>query len=286
MKQGSKEWLQHRKNYIGASDAPIIMGVSPWRTRYQLWEEKLGLNGGQEETEAMRYGKRKEEEARRAYEDYTGNLLSTDEKDTLIYHPTKKFMMASLDGITFDRSIAVELKNANAEDHALAKKGIVPEKYYPQVQHQFACESFNVLHYFSYREGDRALVEVTFDRPYIDRLFEEETRFWDLVLNLEAPELTDRDYCQLENDSDWKKLASEWSTITRQLADLEKKEKSYREALIAKANGMNARGCGVSLSKIVRKGAVDYKKIPELIGIDLEPYRKDPSESWRIVCQK
>jgi putative phage-type endonuclease len=285
MQQGSKEWLAHRKNYIGASDAPIIMGVSPWRTQYQLWQEKLGLNEGQKETEAMRYGKRKEEEARRAYEKYTGNLLSTDEKDTLIYHPKKKFMMASLDGITFDRSIAVELKNANAEDHALAKKGEIPEKYYPQVQHQFACESFNMLHYFSYREGDFALVEVTFDPPYINRLYEAEERFWDYVLSLESPPLTDRDYCQIDDD-EWRGLATEWFDITKQLNALEKREKEYREALVAKANGMNAKGCGICLSRIVRKGTVDYKKVPELIGVDLEKYRKSPSESWRIVCQK
>ncbi len=41
--QHSNEWLELRKNKIGASDAPIIMKVSPWKTPYRLWEEKLGL---------------------------------------------------------------------------------------------------------------------------------------------------------------------------------------------------------------------------------------------------
>lgn len=285
MKQGSPEWLAHRKNFLGASDAPVVLGVSPWRTPYQLWQEKLGLDPGQEENSGMRYGKRKEAEALKAYEDYTGLLVSTNEKDTLVYHPEKNFMMSSLDGITFDKTMAVEIKNPCGQDHDIAKSGKIPEKYYPQVQHQLACLGFNMLHYFSYREGDFSLVEVERDQPYIDMLYKEEKKFWDQVLNLESPDLSERDY-NLFDDQEWEDLAKEWSTITEQLSLLEKQEKEYRSALIAKASGRNAKGSGICLSKIVRKGTVDYKKIPELIGVNLERYRKDPTEAWRIVAQK
>lgn len=284
MKQGTKEWLAHRRNYIGASDAPIIMGVSPWRTPYQLWQEKLGLGGEQPETRAMTYGKDMEEVARRKYEEYTGNLLSTDENDTLVYHPQKPFMMASLDGITFNKDMAVEIKNVCFEDHSMAKSGKIPEKYYPQVQHQLACLGFNMLHYFSYREGDFALVEVERDQSYIDSLYQSEGAFWDLVLNLEAPALTDKDYVVME-DQEWDHLAKEWANISERISILEKQEKEYRAALIAKAGGQNAKGSGICLTKILRKGTVDYKRVPELIGVDLEKYRKDPSESWRLIAK-
>lgn len=284
MEQGSKEWLAHRRNFIGASDAPIVMGISPWRTPYQLWQDKLGLAREQKENRAMAYGKQMEEVARRKYEEYTGNLLSIDAEDTLVYHPEKKFMMASLDGITFDKKLAVEIKNVCSEDHLTAKSGKIPEKYYPQVQHQIACLGFNVIHYFSYREGDFALVEVERDESYIDTLYREEERFWDHVLSLEAPRLTDRDY-NVFNDSEWNALASEWSQISEQLSLLEKKEKACRAALIARAEGQNAKGSGICLTKVVRKGSVDYKKVPELIGVDLERYRKGPSESWRLIAK-
>ena len=42
MEQKSEEWLDWRKKGIGSSDAPIIMGVSPWKTPFELWEEKTG----------------------------------------------------------------------------------------------------------------------------------------------------------------------------------------------------------------------------------------------------
>ena len=279
MQQGTKEWLELRKNHIGASDAPVIMGVSPWRTPYQLWQEKLGLGTAQAENSAMRYGKEMEETARRTYESYTGNLVSPE----IVFHPEKKFMMASLDGLSLDRSIAVEIKTSNADDHELAKKGKIPEKYFPQVQHQLACLNLNLLHYFSYRSGEGVIVEVERDEAFIQRLYLEEGNFWDKVLSLDAPDLSERDYVKI-TDEDFERLASEWGNLTKQLAALEKKEKEYRAALIARANGQNAKGNGVSLTKIVRKGTVDYKKVPELIGVDLEAYRKEPVESWRILA--
>ncbi|MDQ1280047.1 MAG: hypothetical protein QG670_1309 [Thermoproteota archaeon] len=278
MEQNTQEWLDVRKNHIGASDAPIIMGVSPWRTPYQLWQEKLGIGACQAENSAMRYGKQMEEPARLAYEKYTGNLVSPE----VVFHPTKKFMMASLDGLSFDRSIAVEIKNSNADDHQHAKNGKVPTKYYPQVQHQLACLGINLLHYFSYRDGEGVIVEVERDHSYIESLYAEEESFWNKVLNLDSPELGERDFVKI-TDEDFTRLASEWGNLTKQLALLEKKEKEYRAALIARANGQNAKGNGITLTKIMRKGAVDYKKVPELIGIDLEVYRKEPVESWRIT---
>ncbi|MGL5264485.1 MAG: lambda-exonuclease family protein, partial [Candidatus Rhabdochlamydia sp.] len=237
MKQGSLEWIAHRRNFIGASDAPIIMGVSSWRTLFQLWQEKLGLNEGQKENRAMIYGKRMEKIARQAYENYTGNIVSIEEKDTLVYHPEKKFMMASLDGFVIDKFIPLEIKTANAEDHFLAKNGRIPAKYYPQVQHQLTCvEDSDLLHYFSYRRGDIALVEVEKNFAYIDELYFEEARFWDMVLNLEAPELTDKDYVLFE-DQEWDSLATKWRKVITSLSVLEKKEKEYRAALIARAAG-------------------------------------------------
>lgn len=38
-----EEWLENRKKYIGGSDASSILGLNPWKTNVQLWEEKTGL---------------------------------------------------------------------------------------------------------------------------------------------------------------------------------------------------------------------------------------------------
>jgi putative phage-type endonuclease len=272
------EFVRSRKNYIGASDAPVIMGVSPWRTPYQLWEDKLDLAPEQEDTFALRRGRELEPVAREAYSVYTGHIVEPKQ----VFHPEIPYMMANMDGITDDHSIAVEIKCPGEADHQTAKQGIVPEKYRPQLQHQLAVIGINQIHYFSYRDGDTALVEVERDEGYIKRLLLEEKKFWSCVENLSAPSLTDRDYAE-RNDSAWANAASEWTLVSKQLEELKLKEKLHRETLIQLAGEHNCIGNKVKLQKILRKGTVDYKAVPELKDVDVEKYRKQPTESWRIV---
>lgn len=281
--QGSPEWLQMRKQFLGASDAPVIMGVSPWKTPRQLWEEKLGL-GKEETNQAMRYGTEMEEPARRAYERHTGNLVAP----AVVFHPEKKFMMASLDGLTLDKTLAVEIKNVRAEDHEKAKNGLVPEKYFPQVQHQLAVLGINMLHYFSFRQGDFALIEVKRNDEYINDLYKNEEKFWDDVQNFREPKLSARDYRMIETPEAFK-LAHEYRAasveckmLAEQLEELEKKEKEFRKKLIEFAGDQNALIGDIKLTKSVRRGTVDYSKIVELNGVDLDKYRKDSIITWRV----
>ena len=41
-------------------------------------------------------------------------------------------------------------------------------------------------------------------------------------------------------------------------------------------------GCGIEVLKSLRKGAVDYSRVPELRGVNLETYRKPPVEVIKI----
>ena len=50
-----------------------------------------------------------------------------------------------------------------------------------------------------------------------------------------------------------------------------------KDKLLKLSAGRNVKGFGVSVCFFDKKGAVDYKKIPELRNIDLDKYRKDPS---------
>lgn len=52
--------MNDRTKTIGASDAPVIAGVSPWQTPYQLWREKTGRTPAREATDAMSVGTRLE----------------------------------------------------------------------------------------------------------------------------------------------------------------------------------------------------------------------------------
>jgi len=277
IQQNTPEWLELRKTHIGASDAPIILGQSPWKTAYQLWEEKLGLRELPKSNAAMRRGHELEPIARQAYNDYTGNAAEPE----VVFHPKHKWMMASLDGVSLDRSIVVEIKCPGQKDHDTAGMGVIPTKYYPQLQHQLATIGLNLLHYFSYKDGNFHLVEVSRDEDFIGDMFQKEADFWNRLQNFESPDLSEKDYVQ-RHDMAWNSIAKQWSAAHDELAMAKAKEKQCRDNLIQLAGNQNCHGFGVKAQKIVRRGSVKYTEIPELKDVDIEKYRKKSMETWRL----
>lgn len=40
---GTPEWVEARRSFIGASDAPAVLGLSPWATPLDVWADKLDI---------------------------------------------------------------------------------------------------------------------------------------------------------------------------------------------------------------------------------------------------
>ena len=55
LQQGTQEWLDWRKERIGASDTPCIMGVG-FKTPFQLWQVKTGRVPPDPQNYAMQRG--------------------------------------------------------------------------------------------------------------------------------------------------------------------------------------------------------------------------------------
>lgn len=277
--QQTPEWLELRKTKIGASDSPIIMQVSPWKTPYQLWLEKMGKHKSEDiKSPNMKRGIILEEKARERFMDMTGLFVLP----SVEFHKENEFMMASLDGIDIEKENIVEIKCPNADDHFAAVGNMVPEKYFPQLQHQLEVCQLDMAYYFSFDGNDGVIVKVYRDDKYIKNMVQKEKEFWECMQNKIPPELIERDYIK-RNDSQWQEAASKWSSTHTLLKKLEIQEKEQRERLISLSMNKNSIGGGIKLSKIIRKGSVDYSEIPELIGVDLEKHRKKPTESWRIT---
>jgi putative phage-type endonuclease len=281
MQQNTPEWLEMRKSKIGASDAPIIMGESPWKTPYQLWQQKLDLVSQEDQNHAMRRGHEMEPIARDAYIKHTG--INIEPK--VVFHPERDWMMASLDGYNQERGVAVEIKCPGEKDHALAAEGKIPPKYYAQLQHQLAVLGLNKIHYFSFREDSFYLIEVEMDEAYIKKMIKKEEAFMKCLREFQSPELSDRDLINQQSD-EWKQSAEAWIEVNEQLKILKDKEKEARERLIALTNNKSSKGAGVKALRTIRKGNIDYNQIPEIKVIDLEPYRKSSITTWRITKEK
>lgn len=61
-----KEWLEARKNYIGGSDAASILGLNPYKTNVELWENKTGMKPTEDISDKpyVKYGIEAEEHLR------------------------------------------------------------------------------------------------------------------------------------------------------------------------------------------------------------------------------
>lgn len=180
-----EEWHNWRKAGLGASDAPIVMGVSPWKTRLKLWQEKTSQAVIESDnTWATERGNALEPMARADYELRYG----LDMPVVLAVHEDYSYLRASLDGYNAETKTVLEIKCPGADDHESAKAGIVPKKYYPQLQHQLLVTGADRVHYYSFDGIKGEMVEVLPNHDYISVLLDELIAFWHLVETKTPPE--------------------------------------------------------------------------------------------------
>lgn len=277
LEQGSAEWHEFRKNHIGASDAPVIMNLSPWTTPYQLWRRMLDLDPPKTTNSAMQRGNDLEPLARMLVEESFGEEF----EPVVCVSDNIEWMSASLDAISKNEKTVVEIKCPGKEDHLAAIGNVIPEKYVPQLQHQMSVCELDFMYYFSFDGKDGKLLKAYRDDDYINRMIEAETIFWECVQTLTAPPFGDKDFIE-RKDFQWLQGSKDWLETKNQLKELEEKEQKQRQYLIQLAENQSCKGNGITLTKIVRKGNIEYEKIPELMGLDLEKYRKNNIETWRI----
>lgn len=131
--QGSPEWEAHRATHFNASDAPAMLGVSPYKTRAELLREKAtGITAEVDASTQRRFddGHRFEALARPLAEKIIGDEL----------YPctgSEGKLSASFDGLTMDGSTGWEHKSLNdAIREALDKDGRLPEYLRIQMEQQ------------------------------------------------------------------------------------------------------------------------------------------------------
>lgn len=276
LEQDSQEWHNWRRNIIGGSDAPAVMGIG-FLTPHQLYLNKLGLYQTTQ-TPLMERGKKLEGQARSLCQE----MLGTQLEPLCVVHNQRSWQAASLDGIDPKRTFIVEIKTGGEKALERAKNGIIPDYHRCQIQHQLEVTGLEMCIYFFFDGTKGYPIEVYRDERYINHLVTAEEAFWIDLQDFRAPQLIQKDY-EVHETETRKRLAQEWIKVTEELQALEKQEKSLREALIADNGDRNTIGGGIKISLSGRAGNIDYKSIPELSNVDVEKYRKAPSKFFRMV---
>jgi len=301
--QRSAEWKQWRAQGVTASEAAIVLGLSPYKTPWRLWAERTGL-AREEDLSAnphVQRGVAQEDNARKAFEDRHGTLLLPlcAESDA---HPV---LRASFDGIA-DDGAPVELKvpaeHTFAEVAAKQTEATAFRLYWPQVQHQLSVADAE-RGWLVFYGGLGRLLEfpVERDAAFLDQdLVPGCLAFWEAVAKRrEPPRDPARDlYVPVGEVLDhWSILAGEYRDLLREKARLDAQLKESKEeldrvetALIAMMGDfLTAEAAGLKITRFLQNGAIDYGKalkdlLPDLDAAALETYRRKATERVRVTA--
>lgn len=209
-----EDWLKWRHQGIGSSDAPVIMGVSRFKTYDQLLAEKSGPVPAEDPANAYikDRGNRIEQVVRKLYSDYMGldfQPMSCQNIDT-------PWMLSTLDGVDKGLNLMIEVKLLSSQSYEnfnpetpgyikwceAASVGKVPEDYYPQIQHQLMTTGIPACVFIGLKElrggpaptmDDLAMVTVLPDPGYITDLRTRELAFMNQIRRQDGKENTDPD---------------------------------------------------------------------------------------------
>jgi len=181
------QWLEERRKGVGGSDVAAIMGLSPFKTAYQVYLEKRKEVADWDGNELTDWGKRMEPAIRQWYSDTTGRSVRLPDK--IMYHPKHTFMLASLDGFTDDGRV-VEIKTArNGKQWGEPETNQIPDYYAVQVHHYMTITGFDVADIpVSIAGGAPLLYLVEADKEISEMSIEACAKFWERVQSGNPPD--------------------------------------------------------------------------------------------------
>jgi putative phage-type endonuclease len=198
-----KQWLEARKQGIGASEAAAVIGLNPWKTNIQLWEEKTGEVEPEDISDkpVVKYGNDAEPLLRALFKlDFPEYDVKYDEF-RMFRNEKYPFVFATLDGwMEGDRNGVLEIKTTeiiNPMQWGKWKDGI-PDNYYIQCLHQLIATGFDFVILKAQIKHGFEDVKLTTRHYFIERkdvledmeyLLEAEIKFWDQVQKRVKPAL-------------------------------------------------------------------------------------------------
>lgn len=183
-----KEWLQTRRYGIGGSESSIVMGVSPFSTKRDLYYDKLGIQPLQSQEEednwiAKEVGNRLEDLVAIIFSKKTGFSVYPDKH--MYQHPFFPFMKADVDFVILfpdGTKGLLECKTCNYNSRFKWEDNQVPINYEWQCRHYMAVMNLDVCYIAClYGNNDSQFVirKIVRDLEKERELIQEEQVFWE-----------------------------------------------------------------------------------------------------------
>lgn len=307
--QGSDEWLEWRAQGVTATDIPVILGLSPYKTVWQLWAEKVGhLNTADlSRNPNVKRGNRLEDTARQLAEKHCNEILLPICGE-YGHWPTLRASFDGLDGNQTPHEFKAPAQSTWDEISLNGEKSATYKLYESQVHAQcvVAGVSYGKLMFFIEDDTPEGKLK-TFDVELTDAMAKEILAkaqwFWTLVTTeTPPPKDPERDCFIPENGEQrflWEAQADAWrhnqTKVKKLKAELEQLAKAQKEIqnemTILMGEFKNSDVGGVKVSRFTKKGSIDYSKFledwfPRLNLKELEEYRKADRHEARFTLSE
>lgn len=291
IEQRTPAWHNWRQSRRMASETPALLGLSKYglRTPLDLWRlkvlgERPAPDGHAERAQA--HGEAYEAEA----------LALLNAVHQLKLEPAcfeRGEYAASFDGIEWElgaphATVIAEIKcpyaGVRSSRWRLAERGELRDDDMAQVQHQLMVSGAPHAIFAVYVPGvELRRVRVPALPEWHARISAAWDDFWPRVESMTPPDDTgpvERD------DALWAEAVQMYRDAKAAEERAAKALKFAEEQLRAIAGTSSARGAGLTLTRYWANGNVDYSRIPQLSGVDLDKFRKPGAWRTRINIEK
>ena len=178
---------EKRECFIGGSDAGTILGVNPYKSRYQLWLEKTGMVEPADISNDLPVwlGTQCEDIIAKRFEMETGKKVTKSHKTYILKeHP---YIRAHIDRKIMKENALLECKRTSARNYIDYEHGDIPPMHYVQMMHYLLCTGFTGSYLSTLRDSDFYINHRTADEKFLEYLLSAEVDFWTHVIAKQPP---------------------------------------------------------------------------------------------------
>lgn len=187
-----EEWLRDRRKGLGGSDAPALLGLSPWASAMDVWVEKTGRAPKSDPDPDREFlldlGTAVEPFIAKRYERETGRI--TRSVPGVMRHPLHEVILGTPDRLVVGEKRGVELKSEIQFQDRFGDPGTddVPDWYRVQCAHYMAITGFESWDIALLHGGTRfGIYPIDRDPVAENSLIEFELDWWDRHVVKDTP---------------------------------------------------------------------------------------------------
>lgn len=278
------KWIEDRLNGIGGSDAAAVLGISPFKSRLQLWTEKISkkINPDSGDVLIFQIGNALEPIIANKYSKMTGRKLEMRPQKS---HPEYPFMIGTIDREIVGDERGPGILEIKTKGAWIDWRDDIPPYYMAQIQHYLCIFGYCWASFAVLDLGKREITHIDIERDdkQITKIIEEEKKFWELVEKRIPPEVDNSKVCgdflrecygQSENvtiDLLKNKDATKWAMMLRDIRSQEK---------LLKAQEIECKNHLMSIMGSAEKGlgnlySITWKSPKYKVIFDLEKFKID-----------